>query len=311
MVARTPGTSWFVRRAALAPVEIKTPLFERTLSEIAWRAPMAARLVETNGGISNRLRLLLPAHKHNLLFGRPCHSEAERGTLALAKTLARRSRTFLDVGANEGLFTLAIAADAEAGACGAIHCFEPDPALFARLQENLRRNRIDACAVNAALGREAGMGTFYRNHSDENSGSLTTYFADQHEVAAIEVPVRTLGDYLADNDLRHVCAKIDVEGAGVAVWEGIGGACRRIDWLIMEMLDPEMKAGLPGRIMAETGWHAYYIRDFSLIRSLGGEFEYRAPFYNWLLCAASPATLREVLSGTRFRVVDPAAPTPT
>jgi hypothetical protein len=78
----------------------------------------------------------------------------------------------------------------------------------------------------------------------------------------------------------------------------------------MEMLDPEMKAGLPRRIMAETGWHAYYIRDFSLIRSLDGEFEYRPPFFNWLLCAAPPATLRDVLAGTPFRVVEPAPQRP-
>ena len=58
----------------------------------------------------------------------------------------------------------------------------------------------------------------------------------------------------------------------------------------MEMLAPEIEAGLP-RGIREGGLKAYYIRDFELIPSVDGEFEYVAPFWNWLFCRLSPSEL--------------------
>jgi hypothetical protein len=70
----------------------------------------------------------------------------------------------------------------------------------------------------------------------------------------------------------------------------------------MEMLAPEIEAGLPARIIREGGLKAYYIRDFELIPSVDGEFEYVAPFWNWLFCRMSPSELVARLSATGFRV---------
>jgi hypothetical protein len=95
-----------------------------------------------------------------------------------------------------------------------------------------------------------------------------------------------------------------VEGAGAAVWEGARRAYRRIDWLIFEILGPEIEAELPKRIISDTGWNAYYIRDFDLVRSEAGEFEYREPFYNWLFCPSDRARLDAALISSRFRVID-------
>ena len=50
------------------------------------------------------------------------------------------------------------------------------------------------------------------------------------------------------------------------------------------------------------GLKAYYIRDFELIPSVDGEFEYVAPFWNWLFCRMSPNELAARLSATGFRV---------
>src|SRR5262249_55339180 len=72
------GASWLTRRAALAPVELKTPTFERVVSAVAKRGVLGSALVETNGG-SNNLRLLLPPGKPALLFGRACRGSVRRG----------------------------------------------------------------------------------------------------------------------------------------------------------------------------------------------------------------------------------------
>ena len=96
--------------------------------------------------------------------------------------------------------------------------------------------------------------------------------------------------------------KVDVEGAGKKVWDGAVETSKAIRYLVMEMLAPEIEAGLPARIIRETDLKAYYIRDFELIPSVGGEFEYVAPFWNWLFCRLSPSELAARLSATRFRV---------
>lgn len=261
-------------------------------------------LVDTNGGIANDLRLFWPSTKQVLLYGKPSHHISERATVALAKVLAVHSEVFADVGANEGLFTFSIAAALGPDRHASIHAFEPDPDLYARLAANLSRNNINARANRIAVGDRVGTQTFYRNLNDDSSGSLTTYFVGRHETAAIETVVTTLADYLAENQLSHACVKVDVEGAGQAVWTGTKAGRDRIDWLIYEILAPEVEAELPKWIMADTGWNAYYIRDFDLVRSVGGEFEYREPFYNWLFCAAQYEELAAVLKGSRFRLID-------
>jgi hypothetical protein len=97
--------------------------------------------------------------------------------------------------------------------------------------------------------------------------------------------------------------KVDVEGTGAQVWSGLAECFREISYLVIEMLEPELKDQLPARIIRQTGWHAYHIRDFELIESRSGEFNYGEGFWNWLFCGLDPAALRHRLSDTGFRVI--------
>jgi FkbM family methyltransferase len=257
-------------------------------------------------GLSADLRVLVPAHKHELQFGHPDHNLAERATLRLAGHLAERSEAFVDVGANEGIFTFYVACRMRGGSLP-IHSFEPDRDLFDRLSTNVRRNSIAAVVNPLAVSDRNGRQTFYRDASSDLSGSLSDYFVGGHETKPTEVEVTTLESYLVGHGLRETCVKIDVEGAGALVWAGACAAASRIRWLIMEILQPEVEARLPARIIAETGWSAYYIHDYRLVHSRAGEFEYRAPFYNWLFCRLDPASLAKELAGTKFAIL-PAQP---
>jgi FkbM family methyltransferase len=303
-VAACPGSGQLVRRSALAPLWMKNRLFQRMISHVANRSVPMAALLMTNAGIADELRLLVPSTKHGLLFGKPSHHVSERATIDLVKLLTLQSDAFVDVGANEGVFTFSIAVALGPDRYSNIHAFEPDPAVFDRLAANLRRNNIGVRANRIAVSDRLGTQTFYRNVGDDLSGSLTTHFIDGDDVEAIETAVTSLARYLNDNQIEHACIKIDVEGAGAAVWNGTGGGHERIDWLIFEIIGPELAADLPRRIIAETGWDAYYIRDFDLVHSQAGEFEYREPFYNWLFCAANSAQLAAVLKGSRFCLID-------
>jgi FkbM family methyltransferase len=113
----------------------------------------------------------------------------------------RESDVFVDVGANVGVYTV-IAGAAVGCAC---HSFEPVPATFASLLDNVHLNDVAGRVTcsNAALGRAPG------------SLRMTTGLGPMNHVAvggahAVEVPVRTLDEQPLGPAPRVV--KIDVEG---------------------------------------------------------------------------------------------------
>lgn len=87
------------------------------------------------------------------------------------------------------------------------------------------------------------------------------------------------------------------------VWEGMRSAQDRIGVLICEILLPEVRERLVRRIIAGTGMYAYYIRDFDLIFSPKGEFDYQAPFWNWLFCHYPPMRLSGIVGERGFNVI--------
>ena len=303
VVAALPLTSLLLRKLALAPPRFKGGLVERVASALAARAfTNRADLVETNFGISSHLRVRVPAWKHDDLFGRPDLNPIERGTLALGLLCARDSEAFVDVGANEGAFTFLIAQAWGRDRHADIHSFEPDPNVHGRLASNLAADNIKVNVNAIALSDHVGTQTFNRNVDDDRSGSLTDTFRHKHRTEEIEVRVTTLAAYLVDRDIREACVKIDVEGAGVAVWDGLKAAKDRVRWLLFEIIGPEDKAGLVSRISAETGWHAYYICDWKLLHS-SAVTGFVPPYLDWLFCADPPDRLAARFQSTRFEIV--------
>jgi hypothetical protein len=153
-----------------------------------------------------------------------------------------------------------------------------------------------------AVAERRGTATFFKNLSDDASGSLSSLFTDKHLTRAEAVETVSLTEYFGMRGIAHAIVKIDVEGAGEKVWDGAVKTSNAMRYLVMEMLAPEIEAKLPARIIRETDLKAYYIRDFELIPSVDGEFEYVAPFWNWLFCRLSPDELAARLSATPFRV---------
>jgi FkbM family methyltransferase len=225
----------------------------------------------------------------------------ERATIALVNELSKDCLHFLDVGAHEGIFTFSVF-DA-VGRDIILHWFEPEAALGSRLSENLRRNSIEAYANRAAAGDHNGCSTFFRNLTDDLSGSLGTYFRNKHSTQPETVETIRLSDYIARKRISRAMVKVDVEGTGAQVWSGLAECFREISYLVIEILEPEIKDRLPTRIIRQTGWHAYHIRDFELIESRGGEFNYVEGFWNWLFCGLDPPALRHRLACTGLRVI--------
>jgi FkbM family methyltransferase len=290
-----------LRRAALTPPVFKTRNFERLFARICDYGMDRKQLIETNFGLAPHLRCRVPLHKAQYAFGRPENNAMERGTIRLVSQLSKDCLHFLDVGAHEGVFTFSVFA--AVGKDIILHWFEPDTDLFLRLRENLQRNSIEAHANRVAAADRNGCATFFRNLTDDLSGSLGREFREKHSTQPVTIETIRLSDYLAERRVSRAMVKVDVEGTGVQVWTGLAECFREISYLVIEMLAPEIQDELPARIIRQTAWHGYYIRDFELIESRNGEFTYVEPFWNWLFCGLGPSALRHRLSATGFSVI--------
>jgi FkbM family methyltransferase len=295
------ASRFLVRHAARAHPSLKTTLFERILRKVSEGIIEDTVLVETNMGISSRLRCKAPLAKTHYVFGRPQNNVSERSTCELVRHLSVDCNDFVDIGAHEGLFVFTVCE--LQGKNVHVHFFEPDDCLYDRLSQNLIANDIHALGNRAAVARQSGSAVFFRNLDDDLSGSLTDCFSKTHQTRPVLVETVSLEDYFSRHQLDRAILKVDVEGAGSDVWAGASNAIPRIEYLVIEIIEAEVRSRLPQRIISETGWEAYYIRDYDLVHSVGGEFRYVAPFWNWLFCRLSPAGLAERLSGTKFQVL--------
>lgn len=154
-------------------------------------------------------------------------------------------RTFVDVGANTGYFSLLAAKIV--GASGRVIAFEPNPQVCRQLQAHVALNgvggrvAVETCALGAAPSAAARL---YVSRAAGNSG-LSSLTPDAHLLASgelsdettVSVPVETFDRWMARARLARVdLVKIDVEGAESQVVAGMSASLEagRIAALIVE-----------------------------------------------------------------------------
>lgn len=151
----------------------------------------------------------------------------------------------IDVGANEGLYTLFAAA--RLGPTGRVVAVEPSSRERATLQRNFEINGLaNVMVVGAALGAAPGKANL-QIASAEHTGHNTLGSFVYDEVVAEDsemVTVETLDGLVERLALSRVdFAKIDVEGAETSVLEGGGYVLRRFrPLLLLEANEEALKA---------------------------------------------------------------------
>lgn len=130
--------------------------------------------------------------------------------------------TFLDVGANQGVYALLAAR--VVGPAGSVHAFEPQPPLADSLKRSLAANGFAHGHVHqiAVSDRE---GELTLNIPSHNTGEASVFDTGGR---AIAVRARRIDDELAGVDLSGpVMVKIDVEGSERAALLGSAGLIRQ------------------------------------------------------------------------------------
>lgn len=157
--------------------------------------------------------------KETTLFGRPFRiddldslslasgGEFEKPELEFVENRVKPGDVCVDIGANIGLFTVALARAAGRG--GRVYSFEPDPDNFAILEHNASAWR-DVCDISvhrSACGDRNSAATLYK--SEENRGMHRLY--ESVCCRGEGVAVTTV---IADEIVRHPVnfVKIDIEG---------------------------------------------------------------------------------------------------
>jgi FkbM family methyltransferase len=161
--------------------------------------------------------------------------------------------TVADVGANVGLYTL-LAARLLQGR-GRVFSFEPTPAIFHLLRENVRLNGFAECGVvhlyDLALSDRAGDAVLYTDRKDSTHNSL---FPESSQTEEIRIRTARLDDILGP-DISLDFVKIDAEGSDPLVLHGMGRLIRNNPQLniIMEFAPAHIdRAGRsPGDVIDE------------------------------------------------------------
>jgi|GEM_PF-413661 len=135
------------------------------------------------------------------------------GEVTILEAVAEPGMVVLELGANRGVTTVALAK--RVGPEGQVHAFEPVPEYYEALIENLRLNEVDNVTVHQLAVTDEESETSYYKHG-EGSGIVWTDDAEE-----IQVGTTSLDNFAAEHALERVdLINMDCEGAELLVLQG-------------------------------------------------------------------------------------------
>lgn len=189
----------------------------------------------------------------------------DRAEKTLLSKMLPKKCTFIDVGANCGLFTLNAANIG--GVNSVVYAFEPQPRLVEALNMSKTVNGFKQISIfNIALGNKVGNVTFFIPKLSSGSGSLLKSHANKKNCSnVITVEMSTLDKSLQSQELHKIdLLKIDVEGYELNVIQGarkILTSYHPFIWLEMNPGTQEL-AGVDQesiyQILEEFGYDSFY-----------------------------------------------------
>ena len=248
-------------RARVRAFVVKRPLLDNTVGRMLVRADALLRgkgiisLLDSSTVEFSFQGLTFQFDKANRQIAEAVVSTGtyEPETVESLTKLLQPGDTFVDLGANIGIFTLLAAR--KVGTTGRVFAFEPTPATVALLRRNLAVNSLEArtTVVEQAVSRKPGRARFSLHEAAQ--GNAITVAGDT-AVEYLDVDVTSLDAYFEALGWPKVdVIKMDVEGQEVPALEGMHGLTRRYPGLklIFEYHDGQLaRTGISGRTLIDA-----------------------------------------------------------
>ena len=210
-----------------------------------------------------------------------------------------RSATFIDVGANYGLYSIL------GGLWNpALHvvAFEPVLPIYERLNQNVVLNRLDARVhcENLALANQTGVASFYLPQAEgqdlESTGTLaSSSWQVRHRSPSLQIQTIRFDEYESHHPIKVDLVKIDVEDFEADVLLGMEETVRRDKpFIVCEILprNREHKNERTREVIRSLNYTPYWITPWGYIRV--SRFDFERESTNFLLSPVS--TPDEVLN---------------
>jgi FkbM family methyltransferase len=172
--------------------------------------------------------------------------------------------SFVDVGANHGIFSLTFCALRSHGRVVAI---DPSPIAFEILQNNLNLNSFSqAQARKIACGAAPG-----EVRMKPNWHHLQAIRDEDNDVDAVAVPMLSLDQICKEENIAPELLKIDVEGFELPVLQGGERVLQSANLLFLEvhpLAIDELRLSRPAifDLLTGSGWSGYTLKDGRLTR---------------------------------------------
>lgn len=189
----------------------------------------------------------------------------------------------IDVGANVGLVTLILAKRYSARQ---IVAFEPNPATFDVLRENVRGNHACNVVVEPyAITATPGLVQF----NTSPTSRATAHIASTIDPNCVEVPGTTLDEYWkAASSPPVALLKVDVEGYEELVLRGAQTLLRECSPVVYFEVCPGnarlagLDAAKPAQMLTDSGYRIYRLHTGGTLVSVEPQDAYGAVLENWV-----------------------------
>ncbi|WP_203291130.1 FkbM family methyltransferase [Maricaulis parjimensis] len=214
--------------------------------------------IEVFPGQFARLHLRDNRCEKRVFAGSRTWDDAERAEIRqrMAAHSGDRPFVFVDAGANAGLYTLSVLADARnLGKPVKVIAVEPDPENRRRLEFNLTASTADDVTVApVALGAEVG--EVHLSVSGRNRGEVHV----EEGGDGVTVPLRPLGQVLTENGIDRVdVMKIDIEGYETPVLNAFFADSPRNLWPGMILIETRHDAAIEDSAAGLCLKHGYSV----------------------------------------------------
>jgi FkbM family methyltransferase len=153
----------------------------------------------------------------------------EETEIEFLKKYLKKGDTFIDIGANIGLYSLYASKIVDNK--GKVIAFEPTPSTFKRLMQNIQLNNVtNVEANNIGLSNQKSTLKLHISNDGYDAWNSFTVLNDIVISDEIDAYVDTLDSYFASNNIKNVrLVKVDVEGWEKYVLEGATNLLKRED----------------------------------------------------------------------------------